>query len=118
MNEQKSSPTVNGNLTRKVIMLHNQGYDCDFVITIDKRVLCLQDERSFSISEIFIKVIDLCFDEISRSFKYIHTVETCFGDKGLLIDSCICINAFLAHQSGCPWDIVKKNDAVEYRRAG
>jgi hypothetical protein len=117
MDQQLSSPKVNGNLTRKVIMLHNQGYDCDFLITIDKRILCLQDNRSFSIGEIFIKIIDLCFDEISRSYKYIHTVETCYGDKGILIDSCICINAFLAHQFSLQSDAVKKDDNLELRTA-
>ena len=101
MNQLQLSPRVNSALTRKVIALHSHGYEFDFSLTADKKIRCAQDNRSFTPDQLCIKVVDLRYDELTGSYKYVHTVETCCGDKGLLIDSCICVNAFLEPKAWC-----------------
>jgi hypothetical protein len=101
MKQLQFSSWINRDLALKVIELHNDGYDFDFSITPDRRIICMQDNRSFSPDEISIKVTDLNFDQLSNSYKYVHTVETCCGDKGLLIANCICVNAFLESRFCC-----------------
>lgn len=99
MNQSLITPVVNVALANKVIMLHNQGYILDFSVTPDFRLLCMQDEQLFTIDQVAVTLVDQRFDEISSCYKYIHVVETCCGDKGLLMDCCIRVNDFLKANS-------------------
>jgi len=76
---------VNVRATQKVIALHHQGYVFDFCLSDDKKISCLQDSRCFSFENIEINVIDQVYDQFSRSFKYIHTIQTSCGAMGLLL---------------------------------
>ena len=76
---------VNHRLTRKLILLHNAGYDLDFILLSNHRLLCVQDEQCYSESILTIKTVDQVHDCITNSFKYLHTVETACGKKGILL---------------------------------
>ncbi|WP_259067907.1 hypothetical protein HDF24_18535 [Mucilaginibacter sp. X4EP1] len=86
---------INMALTKKVIALHDKGYDFDFFVTEDHRVLCVQDNRSFTIDQLTIEMVDMHFDKFTGGYKYIHTVETYCEDKGLIVDCSICVNSML-----------------------
>jgi hypothetical protein len=80
---------LNNALTNCVIDLHNQGYTDDFLSIKNERFLCLQNSEDFSLAELNIKVIDQGFDQFSQTYKYIHTIETVNGSKGLLVTDLI-----------------------------
>jgi hypothetical protein len=94
MDQISTTALLNSALTKTVIALHDQGYVFDFLITVDNSILCIQDNRSFTLDQVSITLVDLSFDYFTKCYKYIHTVETCCGDSGLLIDSRVCINSF------------------------
>jgi hypothetical protein len=76
--------TLNNALTNRVIDLHDQGYTDDFLAVKDE-FCCLQNNENFSLADLNIHVIDQGFDQFSKTYKYIHTIETTNGNKGLLI---------------------------------
>jgi len=80
---------INGSLTKRVIELHHYGYISDFQILDDHRLFCMQDNRFIPVEDVTVKVIDQCYDKLSHTFKYIHTIETCCGEKGLLLAEAI-----------------------------
>ncbi|NQX54041.1 hypothetical protein HQN86_10475 [Pedobacter panaciterrae] len=75
-------------LARKVIDLHNIGYELDFVVERPGQLTCVQDNRIFSSESVVVILVDQAFDQLSRKFRYIHTVETLLGDRGLLLSEC------------------------------
>ncbi|WP_454801735.1 hypothetical protein [Mucilaginibacter phyllosphaerae] len=85
---------LNHDITSRVIDLHGQGYTDDFLPTDDRHFLCLQNSENFDIKDININVIDQGFDQLTNSYKYIHTIETAHGSKGLLIIDFICTSPF------------------------
>jgi hypothetical protein len=88
---------LNNDLTIRVIDLHDQGFTNDFLPTENKHFLCLQDSVDFSIDDIVIKVIDEGYDQLTNSYKYIHTIETVNGSKGLLVADRICTGSSLVN---------------------
>jgi hypothetical protein len=76
---------VNHQLTRKLINLHTIGYDLDFDLFVGRSLLCVQDGQCFTEENITVKVIDQVYDFIFDSYKYLHTVETICGKKGILL---------------------------------
>lgn len=75
---------LNNALTSRVIDLHDQGYTDDFLPVKDE-FFCLQNSENFSPADLNIQVVDQCFDQFSNTYKYIHTIETTNGNKGLLM---------------------------------
>lgn len=76
---------VNCLLTKKIIELHSLGYEFDFRLLNAQEVICVQDNRKYHPSNMQVKVTDQVFDFLSHSYKYIHTIDTDCGTKGLLI---------------------------------
>ncbi len=111
MKQRIRSNTVSCAMTRKVIDLHNQGYVYDFLITVDKIVMCIQDDQHYSNRDLIIRLTDICFDEISKSFKYIHTVETYCGRRGLLVANCICLYPPAEYTPIHPFGFTKSNNS-------
>jgi len=72
-------------MTQKIIEMHGKGYELDFQIAEDPSVICLQDNVAYSRERVQIRVVDQCFDRVSKRFQYIHTIETACGRKGLLL---------------------------------
>jgi hypothetical protein len=81
----KRNVRINNTITRKVIELHDCGYVFDFQLSDHQRILCLQENGYISIENVLVKLVDMGYDQLSDSFKYIHTIETCCGKKGLLL---------------------------------
>jgi hypothetical protein len=90
---KKLNPTI----TSRVIDLHGKGYTDDFLPANDHTILCVQNSENFAVTDLYIKVIDQGFDQLTKSYKYIHTIETLNGDKGLLIADFICTAPFYAN---------------------
>ena len=78
---------VNSKITRRIIEFHQKGFEMDFRQISDYSLFCEQQETVFSGSEVRVMLIDCCFNCLSRSYTYIHTVITENGDKGLLLGS-------------------------------
>ena len=88
----KTPRIINRAITRQVINLHKQGYVNDFCLC-NKHLLCMQNAVNFRVNDVCIKVIDQVYDQLSRRFKYIHTIDTCNGEKGVMIIDQIFTNA-------------------------
>lgn len=95
-NRYKNTRKLNFLLTRRVIELHGQGYDHDFLVSGDQHLICLQNNKNFNKEDVNIKVVDQAYDQLSRSFKYIHTIDTGNGERGVLIADGIFINSTFA----------------------
>lgn len=91
MKNVKACKKLNRTLTKWVIDLHGKGYINDFLQLNNQRLRCLQNSEDFPISDLNINVIDQGFDQLTRTYKYIHTIETMDGDKGLLVNEALCI---------------------------
>ncbi|RFZ92419.1 hypothetical protein D0C36_13405 [Mucilaginibacter conchicola] len=85
------------NLASCVIALHGLGYTEDFLPLNGNTFVCLQNNQNFAIDDLYIRVIDRGFDTITRSYKYIHTIDTPNGEKGLLIADAACSPTSLAN---------------------
>jgi hypothetical protein len=88
------SKKLNHTITSRVIDLHGQGYTNDFLPIKDETFVCLQNSENFAIADLYIKVIDQGFDQLTKTYKYIHTIETETGAKGLLVADFICTTPF------------------------
>ena len=102
MDQLPISLKVNMAITRIVIAFHTQGYIYDFTVTADQQILCIQDEQSFTVDQVKLTLIDQRFDEITSCYKYLHLVETCCGDKGILMDCRPWVNAMLTEKRRNP----------------
>jgi hypothetical protein len=98
MNQLLIPLKVNTAMTRKVIAFHARGYTYDFSVTHDHRIVCIQDERLFTIEQVMLTLIDQRYDEITSCYKYLHLVETCCGDKGILVDCRPWVNAMFTNR--------------------
>jgi len=88
---------LSNTLTKRVIDLHDKGYTHDFLPAPDQHFLCLQDSQNFAMADLHIKVIADGFDQLTKTHKYIHTIETINGSKGLLVVDFICGSEMLAN---------------------
>jgi len=91
------SKKLNHAITSRVIDLHSQGYTDDFLAAKDHTFHCLQNSEDFLITDLYIKVVDQGFDQLTKTYKYIHTIETINGSKGLLIADFICTAPLFAN---------------------
>jgi hypothetical protein len=57
-NPVKSSRRLNHSLTKRVIELHGKGYDHDFLMSANQRLLCLQNNANFKVAEVNINLVD------------------------------------------------------------
>lgn len=76
---------VNRELTNRLIKLHTRGYDLDFGIINNQCVGCLQNQELFACDEVVVRLVDQVYDFITNSFKYVHTVDTSCGKKGIMV---------------------------------
>ncbi|PWK77154.1 hypothetical protein LX99_02964 [Mucilaginibacter oryzae] len=92
MKSLKTCKKMNRTLTKWVIDLHGKGYTDDFLQLNSQRLRCLQNSEDFPITDLDIKVIHQGFDQLTKTYKYIHTIETMDGAKGLLVVEDVCPN--------------------------
>jgi hypothetical protein len=84
---------TNAFLTKKIIALHEQGYDQDFKFADDNLLLCVQTDKYYDMAGVTFRLEDQQYDYLSHSFKYLHTIETGSGEKGiLLMDGILTLN--------------------------
>ena len=76
---------VNKDLTQRLIKLHTRGYDLDFCMTCTDYLTCLQNQERFAFEDITIKVVDQVYDFMTNSYKYVHTIDTACGRKGIMV---------------------------------
>lgn len=88
----KTPRIINRAITRQVINLPKQGYVNDFCLC-NNHLQCLQNDVNFCVDDVNIKVIDQVYDQLSQGFKYIHIVDTCNGEKGVMVIDQIFTNA-------------------------
>ena len=81
---------TNTRITKRIIELHEKGFLLDFHFLGERNFQCLQAEGNFLAEDLCITVIDQVFDQFSRTFKYIHAIETSNGYKGVLLSEEIC----------------------------
>jgi hypothetical protein len=76
---------VNSELTKLIISCHEQGYTEDFFIDTHSRRVRNQASPEVDYHWFTITVVNQCYDSLTQGYKYIHTVETLCGIKGLLV---------------------------------
>ena len=76
---------LNQGLTNWVIRLHQKGYTDDFLPLNGAEVQCVQNGENFAIKDLRINLIDCSNDLLTRTYQYIHTIDTQVGYRGLLI---------------------------------
>ena len=79
-------------LTRIIIQLHEKGYSEDFIMIDKEKYVCIQSNREFSICSLQIEIFNIAFDQFSGCYKYVHTIETHTGLKGVLIADTLYFN--------------------------
>jgi hypothetical protein len=52
---------------------------------------------NFNLEDVNIEVVDQGYDQLSRSFKYVHTIDTGNGERGVLIAEGILTNSTFAY---------------------
>ncbi|OOQ59732.1 hypothetical protein [Mucilaginibacter pedocola] len=88
---------LNNDLTKSVIALHDKGYTHDFLPMQNQHFLCLQDDVDFGIEDLNIQVASEGFDQLTKTYKYIHIIETVNGSKGLLVWDRNCCDGIMAN---------------------
>jgi hypothetical protein len=76
---------LNATITKKVIELQEQGYDCDFLLLANGSLLCMQTNLNYPVSTVAIRQREHGYDFLSHSYKNVHTIETGNGEKGVLL---------------------------------
>ena len=89
---ESNNRKFNCSLTRKVIELHAKGYHYDFFVLGNRQLLCVQNNHAIPLASVHIEVVDQCYDQLSQSFKYIHTVDTGNGEMGVMVVATIVTN--------------------------
>ncbi|WP_316829827.1 hypothetical protein [Pedobacter aquatilis] len=88
---------LNSEITNWVIILHERGYINDFHSLNHEKLQCAQNGECFPILELNIHLIDCSYDILNQNYKYIHTIETQAGYRGLLIiNGLLPLNSFTA----------------------
>ena len=76
---------INRRLTNWVINLHQNGYIDDFLTVNKDRVQCLQNGESFALCHLQVSLVHCCYDLLTHTYQYIHTIDTQVGCRGLLV---------------------------------
>ncbi|WP_443943512.1 hypothetical protein ACJVDH_11310 [Pedobacter sp. AW1-32] len=76
---------MNVSITKKVIELQEQGYDCDFLLLANGSLLCMQTNFIYPLSSLYIQKLEHGYDFFSHCYKHVHTIETGNGERGVLL---------------------------------
>ena len=98
----KNKVMTNAFLTKKIIALHEHGYEQDFRFAGDNLLVCIQTDKYYDMAGVAFRLEDQQYDCLSHSFKYLHTIETCSGEKGILLtDSILTLHHYKGY-GDCP----------------
>jgi len=84
-NRFRTTNRLNVSITKKVIELQEQGYDCDFLLLSNGNLLCMQTNFNYPLNTVAIKQMEHGYDFLSHSYKNVHTIETGNGERGVLL---------------------------------
>lgn len=84
-NRIRTTNRLNVSITKKVIELQEQGYDCDFLLLANGSLLCMQTNFNYPLSTVSIRLMEHGYDFFSHSYKHVHTIETGNGERGVLL---------------------------------
>ncbi|MGM9478183.1 hypothetical protein ACS5PU_17285 [Pedobacter sp. GSP4] len=76
---------MNSLLTKQVIDLHARGYQFDYEFIENCGFVCMQNNAVFLSDTVVVRLVAQGFDELSRCFKYVHTIETTTGEHGVIM---------------------------------
>jgi len=93
---------TNAYLTKRIISFHEQGYDQDFRFAGDDLLICLQTNKYYELASVALRLEDQQYDHLCYSFKYLHTIETGSGEKGILLADGILISNNEKRDDYCP----------------
>jgi hypothetical protein len=85
MIELASSKRLQGIESSLLNSLQGKGYTYDFRLQKDNQLLCLQNNKTFSGEKVKVGLADLCYDYTTHDCKYVHTIDSACGIKGLLV---------------------------------
>lgn len=80
----KNLKKINEELTKLIIMMHDQGFSEDFYYDNQDQIVNYQHNEHFLIAEVNINFLGKFADKISKTMKFIYTVITHCGTQGLL----------------------------------
>lgn len=83
--DHRTNNRLNVSITKKVIELQEKGYDCDFLLLNADSILCLQSNLKYPLHTVSVNATDHGYDFFSQSYKYIHSIETGNGERGVLL---------------------------------
>ncbi|WP_406826643.1 hypothetical protein [Pedobacter sp. KACC 23697] len=84
-NNIRTTNRLNVSITKKVIELQEQGYDCDFLLLANGSLLCMQTNLNYPLSTVAINQREQGYDFFSHSYKHVHAIETGNGERGVLL---------------------------------
>jgi hypothetical protein len=91
--QERKNRKLNLSLTKKVIELHAKGYHYDYLLLCNQQLLCVQNDHAVPATAVHIQVVDQCYDPVSRTFKYVHTIDTGNGEMGVMVAETIVTNS-------------------------
>jgi len=65
--------------------LMTKGYTHDFRLRKNNQLLCIQNNKTFPAENVTVGLADLCYDHTTHACKYVHTIDSICGIKGLLV---------------------------------
>ena len=87
--EMEHPNKINPRLTELIIGLHEQGYTEDFFMEGQAIYLTAGEKQMNLCLPFTIKDIDEYYDSLNRKYRYVQTVETSCGIKGILISDVV-----------------------------
>ena len=82
---QTTNRRQNYGITKRIIELHESGFVFDFEHLHQNCLRCIQDNLDFQLDDLSVIVVDQVYDQFTRSIKYVHSIETSSGYKGVLL---------------------------------
>ena len=92
----KKNRSFSFNFAEKVIELQAKGYHLDYYIGCNRELLCAQNSEAIPSAAVMIDLVGHAYDQLSRRFKYLYTIETCNGEKGVMVADCVFSNLLSA----------------------
>ena len=83
---------LNPGITKRVISLHERGYQYDFSVIDHLNLICVQTGEVYLKDKLLIRLVDMQFNETRHEYTYVHSVETYSGMQGTMLSGSILCN--------------------------
>jgi hypothetical protein len=107
---------LKNSVANAVIQLHQEGFSYDFSMLENHSYLCLQSNKVYTHDTANITFVDEFYDRYTSNYKFIHTIDTCCGIKGLMILNTMYNNEINKHTENLPMrhSLKERLDPVTY----